>query len=161
MRNWLIGLSLFFLIIVWQAGQLTYHVMSEKHQWEELGIELAKKYTAIVNITKVSLYNGEKSYIIVEGKNPAGIPMIAWFREEGLFERYEYAKDLVSVQQVKQKVQTDIPQAEILRLLPGMENRKPLWEIVLKDQEGKLGYYYYDMKSGEFIRSYRLQKVSG
>lgn len=161
MRSWLIGLSLVLLVIVWQAGQLTYHVLSEKNKWEERGMELAKKYTAIESITKVSLYHGDRSYLVVEGKNPSGIDMMAWFREEGAFEGYEYVKDLISVEQVKERMRKDIPQAEFVRLQPGMENRAPLWEVVMKDQEGKLGYYYYDMKSGDFIRSYRLQKVEG
>ncbi len=161
MRNWFIGLTLILLVILWQLGQLTYHVMSEKNQWEEEGIALAKKNTAIKSVTKVSLFHGNHRYIVVEGVNASGIPMLAWFQEEGLFEGFEYMKDLVSIEQVKEKVKKDIPQAEFIRLQPGMENRRPLWEIVMKDQEGKIGYYYYDMKSGEFIRSYRLQKVSG
>lgn len=161
MRKWLIGLSLVFLILLWQVGQLTYHVVSEKNKWEELGIQLAKEYTAIEHITNVTLFHGSQSYIVVEGTNPAGVQMVAWFREEGIFERYEYVKDLVSVDQVKEKVKRDVPRAEFVRLQPGMENRAPLWEVVVRDSVGKFGYYYYDMKSGEFLRSYRLQRVEG
>ncbi len=137
-----------------------FSVLGEKQQWKLEGISLAKEYTAIENIEKVSLYHGKESYLVVQGTNAAQIPMIAWFRE-GQFEGFEYEKDIASAEQIEKLIQAQVKVKEWVRIQPGMENQRPLWEVVVIDEENKFNYYYYDMKSAQFIRSYKLQKTAG
>ncbi|MEW9669808.1 DUF5590 domain-containing protein [Ammoniphilus sp. 3BR4] len=159
MRNWLIVLSFLLLLAVWQSGHLLYSVLGDKSKWEEEGTVLAKSYTEIEQVEKVSQYHGKASYIVVQGRNAADQPITAWFRD-GLFEGAEYDKDLMTAENIQEKVSKQVKVKEWIRLQPGMEDRRPLWEAVLRDEDNKFNYYYYDMKSGQFIRSYRLQKAS-
>lgn len=158
-KNWLIGLSFLLVLVLWQSGHLLYNVLGEKSQWVDEGKALAGSYTEIEQVEKVSQYHGKASYIVVQGKNAAGQPITAWFRD-GLFEGVAYDQELIQAEVIQEKVSDQVKVKEWIRIQPGMEDRRPLWEAVLIDEDNKFNYYYYDMKSGQFIRSYRLQKVS-
>lgn len=145
------------LLVIWQTGHLIYSVLDDKASWEKEGIMLALEFTAIEQVEKVSLYHGKDRYTVVQGKNASDIPMIAWFKD-GSFEGFEYEKDVIPQERIEEQVRAQVKIKEWVRLQPGMEDRRPVWEAVLIDEENKFNYYYYDMLSGQFIRSYRLQK---
>jgi uncharacterized protein YpmB len=158
MRNIFIVLFLLMLTAFWKMGHLGYALYTQTQQWDAEGTSLAKQYTAIVTTDKISLYNGKESYVVVQGKTAQNIPMIAWFQNEKLVAS-ENQKDITTEDTIKKSVLKQVPQAQKIRVIPGMENKAPIWEVTFTDQDAKLNYYYYHMKNGSFIRSYRLQKV--
>ena len=157
MKNGFITLAIILLVVFWKTGDLTYSVIKEKNQWEQQGTMLAKQYAGMVKVDKVSLYHGDMRYLIAQGENDDAAKMLAWFREEGLFEGLEYEQNLVSENQMKEKLQSQIPSNQFIRLQPGWEKGTPLWETVWKDTSGKYTYSYYDMRTGDFLRSYHLK----
>lgn len=150
------GITVIFLIVLWQTSSLAYHLLQEKNQWEAQGAKWAKEKTAMTEVDKVVPYNGEESYLAVEGKTAANGSLIAWYKN-GQNVGLEYRKDIVSEDEISKKVSQMSPGAKILRVIPGFEKQKTLWEAVFLDSVGKYNYYYFDMKSGNFIRSYQLQ----
>jgi len=159
MKNWVIGLTVVLLVVLWKTGDLTYAVMKEKNHWEQQGTTMAEQYAGMVKVDKVSFYHGDQRYLVVQGENSDGAKLIAWFREGGIREGLEFEQNLVSKDIIKEKLQTGTPGIRIVRVQPGIEERTPVWETVWLDSEGKYNYSYYDMKTGNFIRSYRLQNI--
>lgn len=139
---------------------MAYSLYSQKQQLQTEGMTLARQFTAITSVDQVNMYNGKESFLVVEGKTDQNIPIIAWFKDQQLV-RYEYRNSLKSEEGLEENIKQKIAVAGKIEAIPGMEDKTPLWEIRFTDQEGKLNYYYYNMKSGDFIRSYRLQKMEG
>jgi uncharacterized protein YpmB len=152
-----IVISVFVLLIGWQFAHVTVALFSEKNTWETAGIELAKSQTGILHIDEVTQYHGEDSYLIVQGKSEQGVAMIAWFQNEKLI-HFQYASDTTDKETITEKVFLAEGAIELKALRPALGQQKPLWEVVFIDEEGQYNYQYYDMLSGEFVRSYRLQK---
>jgi uncharacterized protein YpmB len=159
-KRWLLGIIIVFLIVIWQTSSLAFHLLQEKSNWEALGAKWAKEKTAMTEVDKVLLYNGEDSYLAVEGKINANVPVIAWYKD-GKTQGLEYRKDILSEEIISKKVLQMSPGANIIRIVPGLEKQKTLWEAVFLDTAGKYNYYYFGMRSGNFIRSYQLQNEQG
>lgn len=159
MKKGLIAFAVILILMLWKTGHLAYTVVKEKNQWEQQGATLAKQDAGVVKVDDVSLYHGDQRYLVAQGENADGSKLIAWFREDGTRVGREYVQDVASQEEIEEKLQAKNGNVQVIRFQPGIDRQIPVWETVWLDGDGKYNYTYYDMKTGHFIRSFRLQNM--
>lgn len=138
------------------AFSLYLHLLGQKRAIEKRGEELALSRTQISEVIAVHAYYGTKDYIVIEGKTENGEELVAWFHgEQGEVEKMSR---LVPRQTVLTSLKKEHPAMEVIRIIPAKQDNNKAWEVLFAD--GKyLHYYYMDMYSGTFLKSYQLLKA--
>lgn len=133
---------------------LLYSVVAEKRDFEQQAREAALAKTAITQIDEVYEYRGTTTCAVVIGKNQQGIPAIAWLTKDSTI--YDTMAGKLTKDSVAQAVAKHFPNEELMHIVPGIEEKKPFWEVVLKNPNGNYSYLYYDFYTGQVTKSFTI-----
>lgn len=136
------------------VSHLLYSVVAEKRSFEAQAREWALSRTAITQIDEVYEYRGSTTSAVVIGKNQQGTSAIAWLTKDTL--TYDTMDGKLTKENVSQSAAKHFPAQEVVRIVPGIENKKPFWEAVLKDPNGDYSYLYYDFYTGQMTKSFTI-----
>lgn len=113
---------------------------------------------ALKKIEDIDFFTGDKSYYFIFGKDAKDMTLLIWVNEDEI--RYIYLVNWVPKEDIEKKAMTKATGITIERINAGIDkNNTLIYEVVYKDQEGRLGYQFYSLLDGEFISMYRLGKV--
>lgn len=157
-KRWLL-LALFIVILfVSVAFWFVYSVDDELASRTADRIAYAKKHTSLKKISTVYSFASDKHYTVISGFNRNGEKIIVWLGRNYVLERY--AIEGISAVSAKQRVYTDWPKAQVLRITPGVVDDEPAWEVyyTFTNQQGtkRLAYTYYRFKDGSELRTVNL-----
>jgi uncharacterized protein YpmB len=139
------------------AYHLASSVVSERDAFNKMARQWALERTSITQIEEIDEFRGKQSYAVVIGKNRFGTPVIAWLTADSQY--YEAMERSVPKDNVIAAVKKGFPDAKLLHLVPGMDGEKRFWEATLLAQDGRYHYVYYDLYTGNVIKSYSIQSV--
>lgn len=133
---------------------------------EEEAEQLALMQTEMVEVQQVYTFVNEQSHYSVLGVDDAGNELLVWLspQDDGFSEVVETIEvypmaESVSREDMKQKLLTEQPEADILRVQPGKLYGRWVWEIFYKRKtaQGTRRFYdYYHLADGEWLDTYRL-----
>jgi uncharacterized protein YpmB len=147
-------------VVVAAAGGLIWLYRSihmEEWRTEAAVIETVTSSTYLQKVSHAAAFHGDDPYTIVYGEDPDGLPMIAWVSEEGVHSKY--TKDGITEQDARNRVMASHPDADILRVLPGVLNKVYVWEVFYRKEiaQGIQHYYdYYRFEDGHYIETYKM-----
>jgi uncharacterized protein YpmB len=156
-KVWIIG---GVAVIVAAAGGLIWLYRSihmEEWRMEAAAIETVTSSTYMNQVRHAAAFHGDNPYTIVYGEDPDGLSMIAWVSEEGIHTKY--AKDGMTEQEARDQVLAQHPDADILRVIPGVHNQVYVWEVFYRKKiaQGMQHYYdYYRFEDGHYIETYKM-----
>ncbi|MBN6188645.1 DUF5590 domain-containing protein [Aneurinibacillus sp. BA2021] len=155
-KMWVYGGIALVVLALCMALALYLHLIGQQRAIETRGKELALTRTQISEVLAVNAYYGTKDYLVIEGKTDSGEELVAWFHgEQGEVEKMSR---LVSRQTVLNTLKKNHPAMEVLHIIPAKQENNKAWEVLFA--EGRyLHYYYMDMYSGKFLKSYQLLKA--
>lgn len=136
------------------STHLLYSVVAEKRDFEQQAREAALAHTAITQIDEVYEYRGTTTCAVVIGKNQQGTQAIAWITKDSTF--YDTMDGKLTKASVADAVAKHFPNDEVMHIVPGIEEKKPFWEIVLKNPNGDYSYLYYDFSTGQVTKSFTI-----
>lgn len=136
------------------ASHLMYSVVAEKRDFEQQAREWALSRTAITEIEEVYEYRGTTNCAVVIGKNKQGAEAIAWLTKDSLY--YDTLDGKVNKQSVTEAVTKHFAAYKTMQIVPGIENKQPFWEVVLKHPNGDYLYLYYDFYTGKMFKSFTI-----
>lgn len=147
----IIGLSIFFYY---------YSMWSDAKDKEDLMIERAyNTIPSLKSVDDIDYFTGEKEYYFLFGKSEKGIPMLVWLNE-GKVIHYIYLFDWITKEEVKKIAIKNVPDSVLQRINAGIDkDNRLMYEVLYKDSEGRFGYQYIDLMTGETIKIYRLGKM--
>ncbi|MGM9987485.1 MAG: DUF5590 domain-containing protein [Bacillaceae bacterium] len=121
-------------------------------------INIVKNQTSIEQIDETSLFNGQESYVVVQGKNKYKDKVIAWIPsgDEPIVTRR--ATEGITKEKAISILKKDRNPNEIIKAVLGMEKGVPFWEITYIDSSDLYSFYYIDFETGEPIKRYALPK---
>ncbi|WP_052947681.1 cell wall elongation regulator TseB-like domain-containing protein [Aneurinibacillus tyrosinisolvens] len=159
MKRWIIYVvSGLVLLALWASFDLYWHVRSQQRNVTAQGTELAHEKTQIQEIDEVDTFHGKEDYLVVQGRTGQGQKQIAWFKDGAV--DVENTDRVVSKESVIQAIKKENPQTEFVHVIPGKTGNDKFWEVLFLDKEHRFNYYYFDMHTGRFIKSYRLLKAT-
>ncbi|NOU97510.1 hypothetical protein GC093_30435 [Paenibacillus sp. LMG 31456] len=148
-----VSLLIFFGIRFFNA------VQEDEWKVQRNAVQTAYQKTILTKANKVENYVSDQPYTVIFGEDKIGQNIIVWVGQESIYTRM--ATDGISAEQAEQLVLGRQPEAEVLRLMPGIINGSPVWEAfykVLPENAGSGRYYYdyYAFHDGTYIDTYRL-----
>jgi uncharacterized protein YpmB len=118
----------------------------------EAAIQRAEAEADVASTEDVSLYNGNKSYVVITGRNSEDEKIVVWVPEKDRDIIVKKWADGISKEAAINKLKEENDVSEILSVKLGMESVGPVWELTYLDENEHLNYYYLLFESGEWWR---------
>lgn len=137
------------ILVLWISFAIANHPRSqERHE----AYSMAKRYAHVNHPNGFYVYNREKTYYTVTGKNQHGKQVLVMIPEKGgNISVINQAKGIDS-QEALNKVRTREQPRRILRLAPGYFNNKVVWEVTYVNKKGALCYDLINFKTGQLVQ---------
>lgn len=128
--------------------------MEPINEAEKIATKIAKEEASITTVHDFSIYNGTKTYYIIQGKASNGKNMIVWIPEEKKDRNIiiRAANRGVSKEDAIRIITEKKSPKEIKSVKLGMENNIPLWEVYYSSTEDSISYYYIDFATGRMLK---------
>ncbi len=151
---WIIFMSIFLIAII--LFSFIFHIWSaEKETKSQVVDKVKSRLPIVVTIEQVNSFAGDQVYYVIFAKDRVGDSLIVWANDQII--RYRYLKEFVTQDQIKKIVYNSEKNVTVKRISPGViEQDRLIYEVLYEDREKRLGYSYYDLQSGAFLRKYRL-----
>ncbi|TCS84173.1 hypothetical protein [Tepidibacillus fermentans] len=156
MKRFILVSSSIIILFLFISFLFLYSIWAEKNTIEKQMIDKVKDRLPMINqIEQVDYYAGEKAYYVMFAKDRFGDPLFIWTNEEEL--RYRYLNHYLTKEQIKKLVSHSEKNLTVKRITTGIiDQERLIYEVLYEDQGGRLGYLYYDLQNGGFIKKYRL-----
>lgn len=154
MLNWIKFLTVFLLGLTTVLAVIVfYNAYKPVAAANTVGAEKAIQSGQVTSINSIQIYNGTKSYVTVFGVNPKG-EEIAVFVDESSDDVQEYEEVKltagITAKEAEKLVREELQVDKILSISLGIEEESPVWEVVFKNNNGKLNYVYLLFKDGHW-----------
>jgi uncharacterized protein YpmB len=162
LKKW-IGYSVLGVVVICAGLYLFYHAI-QRDLWDDEGEAIAKALanSTLIEAERVDKFIGQKTYMIVYGKDESEQDVIVWIGEDEEIHS-EIAASGINANQLKSFVMSRYDKPKILRMTPGKLDQVWVWEVFYElESSGSQRYYYdfYRFKDGEYLRTYRLNRNS-
>ncbi|MEK8127353.1 DUF5590 domain-containing protein [Paenibacillus filicis] len=161
-KKWKWSLTAAAALILIAVGLNWIYNMISRAEWtvQRAAVATAYEKTALTKVKIVEPFTSDKSYTVITGEDKLGQPLYVWISSEGEL-RSELAANGVAGEAMAEKVKARQPTAEILRVIPGIQNDKPIWEVFYtytpEGQKQEQHFYdYYQFNDGTLIDTWRL-----
>ncbi len=142
-------LTFYYFYSVWDIEQDTEKIMINKAYSEVPELD---------SIVDIDLFSGDRQFYFILGKSAIGNDVLVWLNDNEINSKYLF--NWVTKDEIKEKTLIVNPDITIMRIAIGINiDDTIIYEILFKDIEGRLGYQYYKLESGEFIKTYKLGKI--
>ncbi|MCE4047241.1 MULTISPECIES: cell wall elongation regulator TseB-like domain-containing protein [Bacillaceae] len=153
MKKWIwsfVGLAVVVLGIVIYTYTTAHQPVSKARETAE---KIAKEEAGLVSMDNFSLYNGNDSYYVVEGKNKDKEDIVVWIEEKSHAVTVKNKKDGLTKQQVINKLSSERELSSIDTVRLGMLEGLPVWEVYAHTDDDLINYFYFDYETGELHRN--------
>ncbi|MFX0559606.1 DUF5590 domain-containing protein [Tepidibacillus infernus] len=159
MKKFIIRILILLIILLVIVFAYFYRIWAKEKKIEEQMVMKARQEVSILDkIDEISYFTGEKQYYVIMGKDHLGIQLIIWLNEKDKV-HYQFLTDWVKKEEIEKKALSLQPNSSIKRITPGiMQVDRLIYEVLFKDDQGRFGYQYFDLKTGELIKMYLLGK---
>ncbi|MBJ6363572.1 DUF5590 domain-containing protein [Paenibacillus sp. GCM10012307] len=135
-----------------------YYRSTQQDIWkqEREAEQVAAKAAGLVQITSATKHIWDQIAWVVKGTDESGQEKIVWV--VGDKADSVLASSGVSKEQITKNVQSIKPDADIIRVQPGLLDGEKIWEVFYKRHETIDKYYYefYRFTDGSFVTIYNL-----
>lgn len=153
MKKFIIGLAVLMgvfivgSIFVYQQSQAPYASAREE------SIAYVRERTDLTQPEEFYWYNGSETYFTVIGLTSDDEDMIYIVRQNGGRIQSIPVSETVTKEEAIQQTRSNRSPDKILNATIGMFDDTPIWEISYRNENGRLGYYLIDLKTGEWLRT--------
>jgi uncharacterized protein YpmB len=158
MKKTLILLSISFLVVVTLGYQFYLYVENDYETELSHAKEIALSKTILTRISESNHFSGEHHYFVFKGKDVLDQEAWVWISEDDEAHT-EYAENGITREKAVEASLREDANADILRVVPGKLGNNWVWEVFYKhSEEDRFIYMYFDFKTGELLRTYKLNK---
>ena len=152
MKKWLLLIGIFIMIVMGSAIMIYIKAEEPVRQVEEKAILIAKEEAGLISVDEFNIYNGEKTFYILQGENQQGVKLVVWIPEKKGKIIIKKASEGISKEQATRKVMNEIGSDEIISVKLGIENDVPIWEIQSRTKGDLLNYHSVVFETGEWLK---------
>jgi len=159
MKKYLFLTLFIILLIIFIVFIYFYSIWSKEHNIEQTMIKKVRDELAFISsVEEIDYFAGEKQYYLMLAKDDQEKTWMVWLNQEEI--HYQSLDNWVTKEQIKQKALQLFPNIDILRTTYGINaDGKLIYEIFYQDETERLGYLFFYLKNGDFIKMYRLGKT--
>lgn len=160
-KRWKIAVITVFAAAVLCIGMIFAFRAVTQHEWDvqRMAVQTAYKKTILAKVMKVERFVGDKSYTVIYGEDKIGQPVYVWVADDEI--RTEMGSAGWNADQAEAMLMSKHPQADVLRVMLGIQDGQPVWEVFykMKTEEASSDQYfyeYYTFKGGQSLDTWRL-----
>jgi uncharacterized protein YpmB len=145
-----------FVVVVWQGFVFYSQINDPIRQSESEALRYLKENIDIDQIIVSDYYHGTESFHVFQIADQDGEEFIVWVPHS--LDKYvvKQKNEGISIDEVKQFIERELNPKQLISIKLGMENSIPLYEIIYKDQQERLSYYFISFKTGTYLKHYHL-----
>lgn len=151
---WLIGS---FALLLLLAGWFYWAIQEPFWLERKEARDIILQQSSMVKIHQIHPFIEEETHYAATGEDEEGRLMVVWLSDGNIDEAY--LEDHVPPTIIRQRLLNEHPEAEIIRIVPGLFEKERAWEVFYKvpEEEGhRYCYAYYRFEDGEKLDTYRL-----
>jgi uncharacterized protein YpmB len=157
MKKYVLMFIIVVLLLIWQSIYTYQRAVEYQNQQHNSAIRIAKEIDEIVEVKRVTTYNGKQSYSVVYGIREDNTERIICVpnQKDNQIITIDPAEGITEEEAVEIVIADRNP-AEIKSVTIGIEQNVPIWEVIYLDEQNRYSYYYITFKDGQFIKRYTL-----
>jgi uncharacterized protein YpmB len=156
---WAIRFIIPVLIVLFWYEQINTHTVLTKNIKEKEMIPLIQEFNLKV-INDLDYYHGKESYYVMIATDQSGKKRIIWLNQKTKDFRSEWLEQGFLPRNLEAKLTLQSPDERIMRIVPGIEENRLIWEATTRNKSGSYSYYLFDFYTGELWRSYKMRNWS-
>lgn len=136
--KWILLSILILLLVLFGLHRYYVYVMQDTWNEETAAIQAAKQQTGIVSVEKTWKSVWDEVVWVIQGKNENGEALMVWLPASGDAHAEPLASG-TSEEQIRDIIKEQLPEARIVRLMPGIYEGEYVWQLFYKEKE----HHYY------------------
>ncbi len=162
MKKLAIAIALLFLILMGQALHMYISLLSHQKDIIETARQIAGDRTDLQEVMRAYEFFGEKSYVVMEGRDEHDREWIVWYSPQTKQVEHKLRRERIySMEKLHSFIEDEYRVEKLIHIVPGLSSKgRPVWEAVFFDGDRRLQYLYFDLITGEELRSYRLHNIT-
>lgn len=161
---WIAAVIVTILII----ALIRHYASAQSDYWDgrKLAEKTALSQTEMTVVHESQLFHGEAAYWVVSGENADGRELYVWIQKNEpeldsmtLDPKFVYADEGTTESEVRHRVTEEHENARIVRIVLGLREDEPVWEVFYEaktDKGARHFYDYYRFTDGEWIETLKL-----
>lgn len=157
MRKYVFAALALLLLLVVAAGLYYRAIQHDHHAMMAQAREIARQEAGLVEIAGIERFSGERAWYVVSGHDAEGNPLFVWVTDGEV--KVESAANGITREEAERLTRQRKEDIGILRIVPGMLEGEPVWEVYYEmDENGKTRRYYdyYRFSDGTPVNTLRL-----
>lgn len=141
------------LTLIFGVTIVTTRSLSPYNQAQAETLDLAERRADLVEANEFYWFNGAETYFTITGQDSEGNSIIVIVKQDtGEIEVLQEDETISKQTAINTTHQQEEPE-EILEARIGIDKDEPVWEVTFRQENGRMGYTYISLTSGEWIRT--------
>jgi len=158
MKKLLVFFVVFCLLIIIPITYFYSIWTKEDNEIQLMKNKVIQEVTILKYIDEEHYFTGERELYVFIGRDHLGNEVFIWTNSKEKTQ-FRYLEHKISEKEIRNLALNKKNDIKILRITPGIiNNTKFIYEVLFEDKGGRLGYQYYSLIDGNFIKMYRLGK---
>ncbi|NRG43200.1 DUF5590 domain-containing protein [Bacillus sp. CRN 9] len=137
------------VVMIGLSGKVYMNAVEPVKDVKAEAVKRAEKEVNLTDTNRFSLYNGNETIYVIDGKLKNGDDVYAWVPEGKGDITVKKKTDGISKEEAVQSLLNEKKPTEIIAVRLGMEKNIPLWEISYRTKGNLLNYYMIDFETGK------------
>ncbi|GIP20062.1 DUF5590 domain-containing protein [Paenibacillus sp. J22TS3] len=155
--KWILLSILIVLVVLFGIQRYYVYTMSDYWAEKDAAIIVAKQQAGLASVEHASKSVWDTVCWVIEGKSTSNQDIVVWV-VDGKVDHQELAKNGVTLEQVRNKVKAELPDATIVRLVPGIYDKDPddtakeyVYQLFYKEKD-HYNYRFYKFSDGQALQ---------
>lgn len=153
MKKFLTTLLILMLLFIFSVTFVVTRSLSPYKQAKAETIDVASRRADLKETGDFYWYNGTETYFTITGLNSHQTPIIVIVQQDGGAIEVLNEEDTISKQVAIQQTITREQPNEILQARIGIYKNQPIWEVSFQFENKSIGYSYFSLTTGEWIKT--------
>ena len=154
--RWAVIGALAFILLLLVFHLYYQWAQSDYSREERAAVRVAMEEGGIADAKRADKFVWDEKVWVVFGEDREGNRQYVWVADDGV--AAVPLEDAYPSDRLKQDVRREHPDADIIRIRPGLAEGKRIWEVYYSRPENGKRYYYgfYGFEDGKPVATYRL-----
>lgn len=147
--RWTLITILILILVMWSSLAIANH---PKRAAQRQATQIARRYGHLTSTNNFYIFNREKTYYTVAGKNNHGQQTLVVVPQSGGDVHVVKQSKGITATDAINKVKSDKHPRKVMKAAPGFFNDHLVWEVTYVNKRGSMCYDLINFKNGNYVQ---------